>query len=169
MMLAALALVAMAGAGNMTETRHLTIPYNPKDTGHCYERLSQTQSVYQDAVRKIREALESDRDFSARMKSAMALNKKTIEQSQTLPHLQPWIEEDVYLCCLYDMLESVVSAETTEIVSGKDNPKQKEARLKAVLDDIASLPFGSPQYRTGIRPRLEKPVKNAMKKLKDSK
>ena len=69
-----------------------------------------------------------------------------------------WNEEDVYLCCLYDMLESMYAAEATRIATGTDDAKEKRKNLAQLSATIPKLPFGSPQYQEGIRPRLERAV-----------
>lgn len=138
----------------------LTIPYNQKDVGHCYERLKQTLPVYQEGISAIRLVMESNKPFSARLQKVVKANAAVLKSAQTQASPHSWNEDDIYLCCLYDMLEAMYAAESARIATGPGSADEKRKQLAALASSIDKLPFGSPQFREGIRPRLEKAVSN---------
>jgi hypothetical protein len=144
----------------------LKIPYNPSQVGECYRRLEQTLPVFQKGISGIRAAMESNQKFDARLRKALQLHARVLRESadQETPH--SWNEEDVYLCCLYDMLESMYAAEANRIASGNDPAEERKKGLAQLSETISKLPFGSPQYQEGIRPRLERAVSNALELIK---
>lgn len=140
----------------------LTIPYNEKDVGHCYERLKQTLPVYQEGISGIRLVMESNRPFAARLQKVLKAHEAVLKSAQTQLSPHSWNEDDFYLCCLYDMLEAMYAAEAARIAAGSGSDEEKRKELAALASSIDKLPFGSPQFREGIRPRLEKAVTNQL-------
>lgn len=136
----------------------LTIPYNQKDVGHCYERLKQTLPVYQEGISGIRRVMESNQSFAARLQKVVKANAAVVKSARTQASPHSWNEDDIYLCCLYDMLEAMYAAESARIATGPGSAVEKRKQLAALASSIDRLPFGSPQFREGIRPRLEKAV-----------
>jgi hypothetical protein len=144
----------------------MKIPFRPKVVGQCYERLKKTDALFRDGVAKIRETLESE-DLSAeeRIKRVVALNGPVAKQSETDEQLM--VDIDTYLCCVYDMLEAFYAEETSRILKGPQEKDAKRKGIEALGATVDLLPYGSPQYRTGIRPRYEKLISDALKRVSD--
>jgi hypothetical protein len=157
----------VAGCGAVTETtmNELKIPYSPKEVGHCYDRLKQTMPVYQNGISAIRSEIESQNSFDQRLKKVLSLLNSTVQEGQTRESSNSWNEDDVFRCCFYDMLEAMYAAEAERITSEQGTSADKMKNLDALAASIAKLPFGSPQYESGIRPRLEKAVSEHRKDL----
>ena len=143
----------------------LKIPYSPKEVGHCYDRLKQTMPVYQNGISAIRSEMESQNSFDLRLKKVLSLLNNAVQEGQTQESTNSWNEDDVFRCCFYDMLEAMYAAEAERITSGQGTSAEKMKNLDALAASIAKLPFGSPQYDSGIRPRLEKAVSEHRKDL----
>jgi hypothetical protein len=150
---------------NMSETTKLKIPYDPQQVGHCYERLKEMLPVYQKGISRIRAEMESGRPFHQRLDKLLSLHDSILETGQGQKTSHSWIEEDVYLCCLYDMLEAMYAMEAEKILRSDGLTAQKKKNLEELSRSIEDLPFGSPQYRTGIRPRLESVISSCVKQL----
>jgi hypothetical protein len=136
----------------------LKIPYSPSEVGECYRRLDQTLPVFQKGISDIRDAMESTEPFDRRLRKVLKLHERVLRESAKQETQHSWNEEDVYLCCLYDMLESAYAGEADRIAKGTGDPAEKRKSLSQISATIPKLPFGSPQYREGIRPRLERAV-----------
>ncbi len=143
----------------------LKIPYSERETGYCYDRLGQTLNVYQKGIADIRLAMESNNSFEQRLRKVLRLHAMSLQAVEPEETSDSWNEEDVYLCCLYDMLESMYNAEAERIASGAVSYEEKRKNLDDLKISIARLPFGSSQYRNNIRPRLERAVLERSKSL----
>jgi len=164
--IALICILLASGAESVKEEKPmLKIPYRPKEVGHCYERLKEASPVYQKAVAEIQTTLGSGSDFNERLQKSMEIHRAAREQGKKEPRRHTWIEEDIYLCCLYDVLEAAIANEAETIIQSKDSKEVKEKRLDGLGQSIESLTFGSPQYRTGIKPRFQEKVLDARKRL----
>jgi hypothetical protein len=143
----------------------LKIPYRPKEVGHCYERLKEASPVFQKAIEEIQTTLQTESEFNERLQKSMEIHRAAREQGKKEPRRHTWIEEDIYLCCLYDILEAAFAQEAETITQSKEPKEVKEKLLDNLGQSIESLKFGSPQYRTGIKPRFEEKISNARKHL----
>jgi len=143
----------------------LKIPFNEAEVDHCYNRLKETLPVYQKGVTDIRSTMESNNLFDERLRKALRLHAALLQAAQNEESPQSWNEEDVYLCVLYDMFQAMYAAEADRISNGAGSPREKAANLYTLGGTIARLPFGSPQYVSTIRPRLQKIVSDAGKKF----
>ena len=135
----------------------LKIPYG-QEAGHCYERLAQTLPLCQKGIADIRLAMESNNTFEERLRKVLRLHAMNLQAAETEESTDSWNEEDVYLCCLYDMLESMYNAEAERIAAGAGAYQEKRKNLEDLRSSIARLPFGSSEYRNRVRPRLERVV-----------
>lgn len=147
----------------------LKIPYSAKEVGHCYDRLKQTLPVYQKGISDIRSEMESNNSFEQRLQKVLDVHAGILKAAQTQESPHSWEEPDVYLCVLYDMLEAMYVSEADGIVAKAGALPEKRKNLDALVTSIPKLPFGSPQYQSAIRPRLEQAVSNASKKLEAQK
>src|SRR5262245_51434803 len=164
-MIAAL-LLSMSLNGTQTMGTSLQIPFHPKEVGHCYQKLSKMRPVYREGVDRIRQLLEGSGSIADRFDAAIEAHREIRTRAKSEPPIKDFVEEDFYLCCVYDMLQAAVGAEVESILNSGDGKKK---RLDEVMTAIKALPFGSPQYKTGILPRMEKQVQDAVAKLKASK
>jgi hypothetical protein len=145
-------------------TSMIKIPYHPKATSHCYESIKTARAPYRDAVAQMKSVFESQAQFEEKLNKVLALhqqvlNAKTDSESE-------FQQMDVFLCCLYDMLQAFYADESHKILASDVDKNQKKEQFTAVAKSIEGLPFGGPKYRTGIRPKLESIVASAQKKLK---
>jgi hypothetical protein len=142
----------------------LKIPYG-QNAGDCYDRLAQTLPLYQKGITDIRLAMESNNSFEQRLRKVLRLHAMILQAAETDETSDSPNEEDVYLCCLYDMLESMYNAEAERIAVGAGAYQEKRKNLDDLRASIARLPFGSPEYRNSTRPSLEKAVFQRIKNL----
>ena len=143
----------------------LKIPYGGAEVDHCFDRLKETLPVYQKGIADIRSAMESNNLFEERLRKVLRLHAALLQAAQDKESPQPWNEEDIYLCVLYDMFQAMYAAEADRIASGAGLAQQKASNLYTLSNTIARLPFGSPQYVSTIRPRLQKIVSDAAKRF----
>ena len=142
----------------------IKIPYHPKATAHCYESIKTTRAPYRDAVAQMKSVIESQAQFEEKLNQVLALHQQVLKaQTDSESEFQ---QMDVFLCCLYDMLQALYADGSQNILASDANKNQKKEQLTAVAKSIEGLPFGGPQYRTGIRPKLERIVASAQKKVK---
>ncbi|MCI0412821.1 hypothetical protein L0222_08485 [bacterium] len=146
----------------------LRIPYREQATAHCYDRLVQTLSLYQKGIADIRLAMESNNSFGERLRKVLRLHAMNLQATDPEESSDSWNDEDVYLCCLYDMLEAMYNAEAERIAGAAGSHHDKRKNLDDLRASIARLPFGSSQYRNSIRPRLEKSVWERMRNVERS-
>ena len=140
----------------------IKIPYHPKATSHCYESIKTARAHYRDAVAQMRSVIESQAQFQEKLNKVLALHQQVLKsKSDSEAEFQ---DMDVFLCCMYDMLQALYADESEKILAS--NADDKKQQLDAVAKSIDGLPFGSPQYRTVIRPKLVGIVTSAQKKLK---
>ena len=144
----------------------LKIPYSPSEVGECYTRLEQTLPVFQKGLYDIRARMESNQIFEERLRAVLKIHARVLRESANQESQQSWNEEDIYLCCLYDMLESMYAAEANRIASGTGAAEERKKSLTQLSSTIPKLPFGSPQYREGIRPRFERAISNNLELIK---
>ena len=144
----------------------LKIPYSPSEVGECYQRLEQMLPVFQKGISDIRTTMESNDTFDHRLRKVLQLHARVLRESTEQESEHSWNEEDFYLCCLYDMLEAMYFAEAKRIAVGTGNTIERKERLAQLSATIPKLPFGSPQYWEGIRPRLERAVTNNIALIK---
>jgi hypothetical protein len=140
----------------------IKIPYHPKATSHCYESIKTAPALYRDAVAQMRSAIESQTQFDEKLNKVLALHQQVLE-SKTDSESE-FQQIDVFLCCLYDMLQALYADESDKILAS--NADQKKGQLAALAKSIEGLPFGGTTYRTAIRPKLVSIVTSAQKKLK---
>jgi hypothetical protein len=155
----------MSVALSASEMNKLKIPYSKQEVGHCYERLKQTMPVYQEGIADIRSEMESESPFETRLQNVLRRHEAVMKTADPESSPHSWNEDDVYFCVLYDMLEAMLAAESEHVAKQESTPDQKRKAFDALGRSIARLPFGSPQYRSSIRPRLEKIVADNRKKL----
>jgi hypothetical protein len=140
----------------------IKIPYHPKATSHCYESIKTARAPYRDAVAEMRSVIESQTQFQEKLNKMIALHQQALKaKSDSEAEFQ---DMDVFLCCLYDMLQALYADESQKILASKTEDKKQQ--LDAVGKSIDGLPFESPQYRNVIRPKLVGIVTSAQKKLK---
>jgi hypothetical protein len=142
----------------------IKIPYHPKATSHCYESIKTAPALYRDAVAQMRSAIESQTQFEEKLNKVLGLHqhvlKSKTDSESEFQHV------DVFLCCLYDMLQALYADESDKILASNADRNKKKEQLDILSKSIEGLPFSSPQYRTGIRPKLVSTVTSAQKKLK---
>lgn len=142
----------------------IKIPYHPKATSHCYESIKTARAPYRDAVAQMRSVIESQVQFEEKLNKVLALHQQVLKsKGDSEAEFQ---DVDVFLCCLYDMLQAFYADESEKILASDAGSNQKKEQLNALMKSIEGLPFGGPQYRTGIRPRLVGIVTSAQKKVK---
>jgi hypothetical protein len=142
----------------------IKIPYHPKATSHCYESIKTARPPYRDAVAQMRSAIESQAPFQEKLNKVLALHQQALK-SQTDSEAE-FQQIDVFLCCLYDMLQALYADEAEKILASNADKNQKKTELDALAKSIDGLSFDSPQYRNVIRPNLVGIVTSAQKKLK---
>jgi hypothetical protein len=142
----------------------IKIPYHPKATFHCYESIKTAPALYRDAVAQMRSAIESQTQFEEKLNKVLALHQQVLE-SKTDSESE-FQQIDVFLCCLYDMLQALYADESDKILASNDDRNQKKEQLAALAKSIEGLPFGGTTYRTAIRPKLVSIVTSTQKKLK---
>jgi hypothetical protein len=140
----------------------IKIPYHPKATSHCYESIKTARAHYRDAVAQMRSVIESQAQFQEKLNKMIALHQQVLKsKSDSEAEFQ---DMDVILCCMYDKLQALYADESEKILAS--NADDKKQQLDVVGKSIDALPFGSPQYRNVIRPKLVGIVTSAQKKLK---
>jgi hypothetical protein len=157
--------LSLAAAAEEKMTK-LKIPYSPSEVGECYRRLEQTLPVFQKGISDIRTRMESNQIFDERLRAVLKIHARVLRESTNQESQHSWNEEDIYLCCLYDMLESMYAAEANRIASGTGAAEERRKSLRQLSSTIPKLPFGSPQYSEGIRPRFERAVSNNLALIK---
>lgn len=144
----------------------IQIPFSPKEVGHCYERLKKTLPAYQEARAEEESIIRSEAPYSERLQKTLALHAAVLDRVRADQSDPEGVDEGIYMCCLYDMLEALVASEVDRVAGSSLPVSEKQTQLESIGDSIRNLPFGSPQFKTGIRRRLEAHVTGALKKLK---
>lgn len=141
------------------------IPYQP-DTGQCYERLSQSNEKFRNGFESLKTVAESSEPFSDRLEKILKSHEEITRKGKALPPLHPWREENAYVCCVYDLLESVFAAEQESIMKDSGESNEKQNKFKGLLKDLKKVEFGSPQWNGRIKPRIEGEIKESLAKVR---
>jgi hypothetical protein len=142
----------------------IKIPYHPKATSHCYESIKTARAHYRDAVAQMRSVIESQAQFQEKLNKMLELHQQVLKsKSDSESEFQ---DMDVFLCCMYDMLQALYADESKKILASNADNNEKKEQLAVLSKSIATLPFESITYRTAIRPKLEGILTSAQKKLK---
>jgi hypothetical protein len=147
------------------EIMKLKIPYQT-DTGQCYERLAQSNQEFKNGFESLKSIAAGSDDFTVRLDKILKSNEEITTKGKTLPPQQPWREENAYVCCVYDLLESLFAAEQESILASSAESKEKENKLRELLKSLNKVDFGSPQWNGRIKPRIEEELKQNLKKVR---
>lgn len=167
-LLAILALMACFFAGTYdigAEIMKLKIPYQP-DTGQCYERLGQSNKEFRDGFESLKTIAASSDAFADRLDKILKSHEEISRKGKALPPLQPWREENAYVCCVYDLLESVFAAEEENILISSAESKDKRNKLNQMFKTLNKVDFGNPQWNGRIKPRIEEELKQNLAKVR---
>ncbi len=167
-LLAIIALLVCFLAGSFdvgAEIMKLKIPYQP-DTGQCYERLSQSNQEFRNGFESLKTIATSSDAFADRLDKILKSNEEISRKGKALPPQQPWREENAYVCCVYDLLESLFAAEEESIVNSSAENKEKGNKLNQLLKNLNKVDFGSPQWNGRIKPRIEEELKQNLAKVR---
>ncbi|MEW6364888.1 MAG: hypothetical protein AB1714_09640 [Acidobacteriota bacterium] len=138
----------------------MKLPFEP-DAKRCHEDLKQTNAAYQQGFAALRALADSDSPFDERLHRFMKSHEATLAAAQTQPQRQTWVEEDVYLCCVWDLLQSMFAAEAQSIAGSSRTVAEKRGALDELSKRVDKLPFGSPLWRDGPRARIQKRLADA--------
>src|SRR5262245_12736477 len=120
----------------------IKIPHHPKATSHCYESIKTARAHYRDAVAQMRSVIDSQAQCQEKLNKVLALHQQVLKsKSDSEAEFQ---DMDVFLCCMYDMLQALYADESEKILAS--NADDKKQQLDAVAKSIDALTFGSPQY-----------------------
>lgn len=147
------------------EIMKLKIPYQP-DTGQCYERLGQSNQEFRNGFESLRTIATSSDAFADRLDKILKSNEEISRKGKALPPQQPWREENAFVCCVYDLLESVFAAEEENILNSSVDTKEKRNKLNQLLKALNKVDFGSPQWNGRIKPRIEEELKENLAKVR---
>jgi hypothetical protein len=137
---------------------NLKIPHNPGEAGVCYKRLKEALPVYQKGIADIQLEMNSKSPFDLRLRKVLRLHARTLQEALDQETSSSWNEEEVYLCCLYDMLEAFYIFEADRIAHSAGSSDEIRRSLNELFASIPKLPFGSSHYQSIIRPRLERAI-----------
>jgi hypothetical protein len=167
-LLAIIVLLACFFAGSFdvgAEIMKLKIPYQP-DTGQCYERLAQSNQEFKNGFESLKTIAASSDAFADRLDKILKSNEEISRKGKALSPQQPWREENAYVCCVYDLLESVFAAEEESILNNPAENKEKQNKLNQLLKALKKVDFGSPQWNGRIKPRIEEELKQNLAKVR---
>jgi hypothetical protein len=147
------------------EIMKLKIPYQP-DTGQCYERLAQSNQEFKNGFESLKTIAATSDPFADRLDKILKTSEEISKKGKALPPQQPWREENAYVCCVYDLLESVFAAEEESILNSSAEKKEKQNKLNQLLKALNKVDFGSPQWNGRIKPRIEEELKQNLAKVR---
>lgn len=142
----------------------ITLPYN-KEMTHCYEHLSKTNEEYRDAFAELRKIASQSLSFEERLRKISERHEAALRKGKAVAQQQPWREEDAYVCCVYDLHEAVFAKEVERILTSSGETEAKSTLLRNMMKSLEGVPFGSPQWNTRIKLRIQKNIKEGLSGL----
>jgi hypothetical protein len=160
----ALAFLLSASCSTDKTEKEMKVPYQ-QSAASCYERLKETDSLYQKGVDQVLTVARSDDAFSKKLDTVLSFNESVIEKSRTVRSSKPWREEDVYLCCFFDLLEAMFASESETILKGSTSATEKRKGIEQLEDAVSRIQLSGPKWNQGAQVTIRKNLEEAKKNV----
>jgi hypothetical protein len=127
----------------------------------AHRDLKKLAPVWQSGFAELVKTANAPGPFADRFAQLVATHMKTLEAGRAAP-VGPLMQEDVYMACVYDLLNAWLTEETKHVVATAPSPAVKKQQLEALLAPIDALPWSSPNWNNIEKPRLKKRVTDAL-------
>jgi hypothetical protein len=156
-------LLALGGCTRQppSEASMLKLPYQP-EAARCHKDLPKLSPPYRDGFARLVSLASGAAAYEERFAQVAQEHEKIIEAGQASPPSGPLMEEDIYLVCLYDLLNAIVGTEVERLSGSGLAGDQKKRQLEALTRPIDALTWSGPIWENVEKPRLKKRVTDAL-------
>jgi hypothetical protein len=140
------------------------LPYQP-EAERCHKDLKKLIPTYRDGFSRLVALASGTAPYEERFTQVAREHEKIIEAGRASPPSGPLMEEDIYLVCMYDLLNAMVGTEAERIGRSGLPVEQKKQQLEALTRPIDALTWSGPIWESVEKPRLKKRVTDALARL----
>ena len=143
----------------------LKTPYRPEST-MCFQRLKDIDETYRKAIESILKIAKTEGPFWQRLETMVNIHIDEVEQPDNLKaQKKSRKEEDIYQCCLFDIVEAFFGHECELILDSSFGAEQKRHAMDRLLRSLKDVPLGGPQWNHGTMPRINKRLEDVKKQI----
>jgi hypothetical protein len=129
----------------------------------CFQKLKDIDATFRNAIDSILKIAKEESPFWQRLEAMINVHIDEVEQPDNLKaQKKPRKEEDIYQCCLFDIVEALFAQESETIHSSSFGSQQKKHALDRLMRNLKDIALGGPQWNHATVPRI-------MKRLEDIK
>jgi hypothetical protein len=129
----------------------------------CFQRLKDIDAMFRDAIDSILKIAKEEGPFWQRLEAMVNVHIDQVEQPDNLrAPKKSRKEEDIYLCCLFDIVDALFAEESEAILDSSFGAQQKKHALDRLMRNLKDVALGGPQWNHVTVPRI-------MKRLEDIK
>jgi len=132
----------------------LTLPF-AAESKHCYEKLPRVSAIYRDGFKQLQEIAEGSGPYPERFSKLVKAHEAIIAKGMDAPS-GPLMEQDVYLCCVYDLLNAWLAKEAQAAKASSGSDEEKKKALDALWAPVDHLGWSGPQWNEIEKPRLKR-------------
>lgn len=144
---------------------NLNLPYRP-ESAICYARLKETRPVFQEGFDQMQAEAVSLRSVQDRLPMITEIHMETIAESRKEPSKTTWNEEDIFVCCAFDLLHGLFAKESERIAADSQaNKSDKQKKLRQLLQLLDNMPFTGPSWGQGTKPAIRKQLEAGLHEL----
>lgn len=143
----------------------IDLPFD-QDSAHCYEKLAGLGDTHRQGFAELAAVAREELPLSERLSRLLALHADVLRRGSEEPVRRGPSAEDIYLCCVYDLLAALFAEETRSILASGQPPGDQRARLSAVLDALQAIPWQGPLWNEVEKPKIQRRVSEALRGLR---
>jgi hypothetical protein len=141
----------------------LKTPYRPEAT-MCFQRLKDIDATYKNAIEAILKIAKEEDPFWQRLEAMVNIHIDEVEGDlRSLKKSRK--EEDIYLCCLFDIVDAVFAQESEMILDSSFGAEQKRHAMDRLLRNLKDVALGGPQWNHVTVPRIQKRLEDVKKQI----
>ena len=142
----------------------LKLPFVPA-AKECYSQLKQCNKVYRDGFEEMRNLAGGSDPFADRLKRVYGVLERTGAEGSAQPSSHTWSEEDVFMCCVFDLTRALFDSEKNAVLNGKLAVEEKRERLQDLVKLLENLQIGGPKWNQIIMPEIKTKLEEAARNL----
>jgi hypothetical protein len=133
----------------------------------CFQRLKDIDETFRNAIDSILKIAKTDGPFWQRLESIVNVHIDEVEQPDNLKaQKKSRKEEDIYLCCLFDIVDALFAQESETILDSSFGAEQKHHAIDRLLRNLKDVAFGGPQWNHGTMPRISKRLQDIKRQIR---
>lgn len=135
----------------------LKTPYR-SEAALCFQQLKDTDELYRNTIDQILKTANSELPFREKLDGVVNIHIDAVEQPsadfKVKLKKKSVKEEDIYLCCFFDIVEALFAVESETIVGSSFGPSQKKHAMDRTIRILSEVPLGGPRWNHNTQPRI---------------